>query len=557
MISNFINLNFFLLIVGQVAFSLNDNSEPSSYADAVSTNRNINILVWGGGYSPLGNQISLESNVRYFHRIKNKIGLEKFTSRTLFADGVNKARDIQFRDPNFVVSEANLIIAEMFGSTRGLYNQYRDNLLNAYGSSSENELDKWLNDLNSTPQNSINIIYFTGHGGKGDKKTPHNTSTHLWNNQKVKVSELTDKLDSLPETQSVILIMVQCYSGGFANFIFNHGNPKKELHPQTRAGFFATTHDRVAAGCTPDIREANYQEYSTKFWEALCGESRIGQKIQKPDYNGDQLISLSEAHAYVVINSNTVDIPVKTSDIFLRKFSTFELSKDSNVSLNKSELARIDDKTDSAHLINSLDFTKPQVSEKEWLFCTSPISKILSHASKNSKTIIVSLSKRLGLIGDDRFDEADKKINEYKKKRDELSKTKKQKEDECKQLKNKIKERLRTEWPELANTQHPKVDEIKKSVTSLKLISTSNQDSQWDNFKKLKKQIATIENERFTLEKNQVLALRLKYAIENVVLKNALPYVADRFTCQKLRDIESLENSSFEQLKNQDLKISD
>ena len=129
-----------------------------------------------------------------------------------------------------------------------------------------------------------------------------------------------------------------------------------------------------------------------------------------------------------------------TTNVFLRKFSTFEISKDNNVSLNKSEIARIDDKTDSAHLINSLDFSKPQVSEKDWLFCTSPISKILSHASKNSKTIIVSLSKRLGLTGDDRFDEADKKINEYKKKRDELSKTKKQKENECKQLKNKIKE---------------------------------------------------------------------------------------------------------------------
>ena len=47
-------LNFFLLIVGQVAFALNDNNDPSSYADAVSANRNINILVWGGGYSPLG-----------------------------------------------------------------------------------------------------------------------------------------------------------------------------------------------------------------------------------------------------------------------------------------------------------------------------------------------------------------------------------------------------------------------------------------------------------------------------------------------------------------------
>ena len=30
----------------------------------------------------------------------------------------------------------------------------------------------------------LNLIYFTGHGGKGDKNS-HNT-THLWDNQKVK-----------------------------------------------------------------------------------------------------------------------------------------------------------------------------------------------------------------------------------------------------------------------------------------------------------------------------------------------------------------------------------
>ena len=35
-------------------------------------------MVLGGGYSPSGNEVSLESNVKYLHRQKDKIGLSKF-----------------------------------------------------------------------------------------------------------------------------------------------------------------------------------------------------------------------------------------------------------------------------------------------------------------------------------------------------------------------------------------------------------------------------------------------------------------------------------------------
>ena len=41
------------------------------------------------------------------------MGLGRFKSSTLFADGKAKNRDIQFRDPNFSVPESNLIIAEI------------------------------------------------------------------------------------------------------------------------------------------------------------------------------------------------------------------------------------------------------------------------------------------------------------------------------------------------------------------------------------------------------------------------------------------------------------
>ena len=511
-----------------------------------NSSANCNILIWGGGYSPSGNQVSLESNVRYFLRVRDKMGLTGFQTRILFADGSDNARDIQFRDPKFLVPETNLLLAEMFGSTRGIYNQYRNNNLEANGSSSIGELDKWFNDVNCSPSDSLNMIYFTGHGGKGDKKEPFNTTAHLWNNQKVKVSDLAKKLDLLPMSQSVILIMVQCYSGGFANFIFKDGNPKKELHQQPRAGFFATTHDRVAAGCTPDIREANYQEYSTKFWEALCGESRVGNQITKPDFNGDGRTSLSEAHAYVIINSKTIDIPIKTSDIFLRKYSELNSTSDRKGSFNRSKKENI--KSEDQILSSTIDSNRSSVDEKLPLMITSPISKILRYASHESNATIRALSEKLVLEDEKRFEQTNRKIDELKKKREELAKTKKQKEGQCKDLKNKIKERLRVQWPELANIHHPIVDQLKKDVLPTKLLSVANKNNQWQNFKRLKKEISSIENQRFLIEKNQVLAMRLKNEIENVVLEQNLLKSKQVQVIERFLQLKSLERVTLDQL---------
>ena len=135
---------------------------------------------------------------------------------------------------------------------------------------------------------------------------------------------------------------------------------------------------------------------------------------------------------------------------------------------------------------------------------------------------------------------------ELKKKRDGLSKTKKQKEDQCKELKNKIKQRLRDEWPELANIHHPKVDSIKSLNNGAKLISLVNHQNQWNNLRKLKNEISEIANERFILEKNQVLAMRLKFEIENIVLSEALNNIASPKIIERYKEIEKLEKTTFE-----------
>src|SRR5690606_7292345 len=87
-------------------------------------------------------------------------------------------------------------------------------------------------------------------------------------------------------------------------------------------------HDRPAAGCTSEAREASYQEYSTFFWAALGGKTRTGESIERPDYDGDGCTSLAEAHAYTVIESDTLDIPNCTSDQLLRRYSRLGARRD-------------------------------------------------------------------------------------------------------------------------------------------------------------------------------------------------------------------------------------
>ena len=268
---------------------------------------------------------------------------------------------------------------------------------------------------------------------------------------------------------------------------FPRGRFKKGLHPQVRAGFFATVHDRVATGCTPDIREENYQEYSTHFWEALCGESRIGKKIQKPDFNGDGSTSLTEAHAYVVIHSNTIDIPIKTSDVFLRRFSSFDPPKEEDA-LNKII-------KNAKDLLSGTDSnsSKREDSPNDWIFRKDPISKILLSASPESKAIIQTLAQRLSIQDEEVFEKAENKIKEIKKRREELAKAKRKKMKK-KKLKNKIKTRLLKEWPELGNIQHPAVDLLKQPEGSSKIITLANQDNEWSDYKKRRDESAQIEN---------------------------------------------------------------
>ncbi len=69
------------------------------------------------------------------------------------------------------------------------------------------------------------VIYVSGHGGKGEPTANGLLST--WERGEISVKDLGEALDRFKPEVEVVVVMVQCYSGAFANIIFEGGNPDR------------------------------------------------------------------------------------------------------------------------------------------------------------------------------------------------------------------------------------------------------------------------------------------------------------------------------------------
>ena len=492
------------------------------------------VLIMGGGYSPSGNQFSLESNVKYFLRIKEKLGFSNSSSQLFFADGNDPARDLQYFNPKQEIPIVNRALAEIFGKNKGLNHHYRSNQLQTNGPASIVALDQWISRQKKAKSTRFNLVYFTGHGGKGSKKEPFNTTAYLWNNQNLSMQHFSKKLDGLPSEQKTVCVMVQCYSGGFAHFMFKEGNHTKGLSTSPRVGFFATTHDRIAAGCTPDITESDYREYSTTFWEALCGETRMGMQIPKADFDKNGKTSLAEAHAYVVINSDTIDVPVKTSEIWLRTIFSGQiklLQKDQN-----QENSVFDQVLGENSWLGKLGKNPKQRKIHE---------NILSKAEPEEIAVIRSLALKFGFSQWPTIDEADEKIRSLKQKRNVWEQKKNKSLAATRKLRDQIKSRIRKFYPELVNPYHPKSLEVFNGPEKELFIKKLNFQNQWQQLLVEKENFNQIEKKRFALEKEEVKGIRLKRSIEYIYLWNHLQKKGSHVQKRDFNRLVKLEKTTF------------
>ena len=464
-------------------------------------------LTIGGGYNPSGNQVSLEKNVLMFQQLLSERYPNGAPHDVFFADGDAPGRDLQFSDPAYQIPKVNQLLARLAREENDLGYQYRSHQVpGVQGPSARDTIDRWFQEVGSKlPAADRLFIYFTGHGGKTNDA--NNTVIHLWNQERISIQEFTKLLDRVPAEVPVVMVMVQCYSGGFANTIFNEGQISKGATGSNRCGFFATVQDRVAAGCTPDIAEENYKEYSSYFWAAIRGRTRGGEPIEIPDIDLDGRVSFAEAHAYSLITSDTIDISIKTSDALLR-----------SVSRNSGKGA------------------------EGMLTADAPYQQLIAVATPVDRAVLDGLSNQLVLNGSDRAKEARQLADRVQKDIRKLAEKRRKSNSSYDGMRRTILAACQVRWPELSNRWDPKVFDLLHDEGEA-VASVIEQHSKYSDFVRLHDEMVLIAEHKLDLERKWVKCQRLLRTIDNITLAANLSLIAPSEGHSRYQRLIELENS--------------
>jgi hypothetical protein len=317
---------------------------PAALARPAEVSRPLRALVVGGGPTRMANEVAIESNVRYFGRILPQAS----PYRVLFADGDPQSANVQYRAANRTLVYRAPNLPRQDGS--------------ADLASVRAGLAAIADDARAHPQDEV-FLYFTGHGSPDRRTLYADNWFSLWGNGRFTVSEFARALTAFPSSTPITVVMVQCYSGAFGNVLFEGGSPEGALVQQCLAGFFAAVPERVSAGCTPAINEAEYKDFTGYFFAALTGQDRMGRPVAGADYDQDGRVGMHEAFAWTLIHDESIDTPVCTSDAFLRRF----------VQTPDSEIA------------------------------ATSYATVESWATPGQRAALSALSERLSLAGDDRL----------------------------------------------------------------------------------------------------------------------------------------------------------
>ncbi|HYO57906.1 Caspase domain-containing protein [Archangium sp.] len=319
-----------------------EDSEPVAPIEALPTPpRASNFLVLGGGGEPASNEIALEKNVLYFQRTIQALGLTPASTTIYFANGNDGQATVRYLEE---------------GARRALFKV--PEIPHLEGPATLERFLEWLErSARRTPQQPV-FIYFTGHGGVNSRHL-NNNHLALWEGDSLTVRAFGLFLGRLPSTTPVVTMMSQCYAGSFANFIYQDANPKRPVVAQPRCGFFATVDYLPSVGCTPEVDEADYRDYSSSFFAGLSGLGRTGKAVASADYDGDGRVSYAEAHAFAKVDGETTDLPVSTSEVWLQR-----------------RASRRDKRR----------------------FATTPIREVLRGGRPEQRYVVESLVRRLGFI---------------------------------------------------------------------------------------------------------------------------------------------------------------
>lgn len=491
-------------------------------------------LTLGGGYNRTGNQASLEANVVFFQQVLADKHRGSRQHWIYFADGGDPAEDLQVlaEKPDRSKTPATDLLASLHRRRGDVHVTYRNHRVREFSGPLDPGLirDGLESLLKGAKAGDRLIVYVTAHGSAGPKDDPFNTTIDCWNERKITAREFSGWLEKLPPGMPVVMVMAQCYCGGFAQTIFQNLDSNTGLTPQVRAGFFAQQHDLPAAGCRPDIEHD--EEFSNYFWGALTGKSRNGVPIQGCDIDDNGIVSFAEAYAHAVTAGETIDIPLRTSEVLLRAYSRMTPAvTEGPTGESKSASAKDEKKEQDADSENVSPLATMTGTLRSFIAGTGPVSG----------RIVTKLCERLGLGLEDDVQSVVKAYDEHRGAgRSQDRRGGRRRGSGRRDLLREVAEK----WPELGDERRWEQSPLLKPDNQEQLLVELKALPSWPSYNERLKERATSSDASEQHELRAVKFRRLIDALETIVLERNLPRCSTPEVVARYREILSLEEST-------------
>jgi thiol-disulfide isomerase/thioredoxin len=264
----------------------------------------VHALLINGGSQPSSNYLSHLQHLQEMVELLRRRGIAPERIHVFSADGEEPAADLTTREA--APTDFWLVEDTALGNRLEPRAQLVDTPWHAVKlhPARLDELRRWFEEAGKRiPAGDRLLVFVTDHGGPG-RNGPGSGTISLWHEQ-LTVRELRLLLDRVSPKVQVVTVMSQCYSGAFADLMYDGGVSAPPSG--NTCGFFATTAEDKAYGCYPEGQDRDRIGYAFEFIDALNHQATAAQ-----------------AHNQVTLSDSTPDRPRRTSDAYLSRLISDE-----------------------------------------------------------------------------------------------------------------------------------------------------------------------------------------------------------------------------------------
>ena len=280
----------------------------------------------GGGPTPQASEAQIELNVQWVVESIREMAPDALI-HVFYANGdgpepatVEHMAELDERASTFDA------LARVFGEQEGNRLRYREHRIEGAegGTAADALLPELGRQLAALEPGDQGMIIYNGHGSWAPDRASN--ALRLWGESTLDVREFETLLSGVDAEVPIRFLFTQCYSGAFERAIHPGAEATLDLAPGNRCGFFAEDEDRLSEGCSASIKIGDYRDYTTFFFAALTGRTRLGDPVEgRRDWDGDGEVTPFDAHLYALVEGRNADLPRSTSEVYLERWQPWYL----------------------------------------------------------------------------------------------------------------------------------------------------------------------------------------------------------------------------------------